>query len=209
MTERTKLKILEIDDNLDTMQAVKALLARKLPGVSVFAANTGAKGLALAAAEDPDVILLDIIMPGMDGFEVCRRLKADDRLRAIPVVFVTADKIDKESRIKAIEVGADGFLRKPFEVEELVSSIRTMVKIKADAAAQGEEAERLRDLGKAFPQARSLSRLLPICSCCKKVYSEKGCWEEVDKYFKEHMNIHFTHGCCPACAHKLYPEYTD
>ena len=209
MAERTNLKILEIDDNLDTMQAVKALLARKLPGVSVFAADSGAKGLDLAAAENPDVILLDIIMPGMDGFEVCRRLKADDRLRAIPVVFVTADKIDKESRIKAIEVGADGFLRKPFEVEELVASIRTMVKIKADAAAQGEEAERLRDLGKAFPQSRSLSRLLPICVSCKKIYSEKGSWEEVDQYFKEHMNIHFTHGCCPDCAQKLYPEYMD
>ena len=209
MPKTTKLKILEIDDNQETMDAVKALLARKLPGVSVLMADSGAKGLALAAAEDPDMILLDIVMPGMDGFEVCRRLKADKRLKAIPVVFVTADQIDKESRIKAIELGADGFLRKPFEVEELVASIRSMVKIKAGGKTPGEEAERLRGLGEAFPQAKSLSRLLPICVSCKKICAENGEWQDVEKFFKEQANIHFTHFCCPDCAQKLYPEYAD
>ena len=201
------LKILEIDDDLDTMEAVKALLARKLPGSSVFAADSGAKGLALAAAECPDVILLDIVMPDMDGFEVCRRLKSDDRLKSIPVVFVTADQIDKESRMKAIEVGGDGFLRKPFEVEELVAGIRTMVKIKASASVSGQEAERLRNLADAFPQAKALSRLLPICVRCKKINDEKGSWEEIERYIKKHANISFTHVCCPECAQKLYPEF--
>lgn len=209
MAEKKNLKILQIDDNLENMESVKALLARKLPEVSVLMADSGAKGLDLAAAEDPDMILLDIVMPGLDGFEVCRRLKADDCLKAIPVVFVTADQIDNESRIKAIEVGGDGFLRKPFEVEELVANLRTMVKIKAAAGVRGQEADRLRSLAQAFPQAKVLSGLLPICASCKKIYTEKGGWEDIEKYFKEHADIKFTHGCCPACAQKLYPEYAD
>jgi len=207
MAEITKLKILEIDDNVETMDAVRSLLARKLPGVTVLMAASGREGIEFAAAEDPDMILLDIVMPDMDGFEVCERLKADDNLKTIPVVFVTADQIDKESRMKAIAVGADGFLRKPFEVEELVSCIRTTVKIKAAAAVQGREADRLRNLAEAFPQAKALSRLLPICVSCKKIRNEKGAWEEVERYIKEHANIDFTHACCPDCAQKLYPEF--
>lgn len=207
MAEKKNLKILQIDDNRDNMESVRALLARKLPDASVFMAESGAKGLALAAAEDPDIILLDIVMPGLDGFEVCRRLKTDKRMKAIPVVFVTADQIDKESRMKAIDVGGDGFLRKPFEVEELVANLRTMVKIKAAAAVRGQEADRLRSLAQAFPQAKALSGLLPICASCKKIYTEKGSWEDIEKYFKEHADVNFTHGCCPDCARKLYPEY--
>lgn len=209
MAGKNKLKILQIDDNLENMESVKALLVRKLPDVSVLMADSGAKGLDLAAIEDPDMILLDIVMPGLDGFEVCRLLKADDRLKAIPVVFVTADQIDKKSRMKAIEVGGDGFLRKPFEVEELVANLRTMVKIKSAAEVRGQDADRLRSLEQAFPRAKALSGLLPICASCRKVYTEKGGWEDIEKYFKEHTDVKFSHGCCPACAQKLYPEYAD
>lgn len=205
MAEKTELKILEIDDNLENLKTVKSLLARKMPGARVFMATSGEKGLALAAAEDPDMILLDIVMPEMNGFEVCKRLKADARLKAIPVVFVTGEQVDTQSRIKALEVGGDGFLRKPFEVEELVANIRTTVKIKAAATVRGREAERLRNLEKAFPHAKALSRLLPICSSCKKICNEKGGWETVERYMKEHANMNFTHGCCPDCAKKLYP----
>lgn len=71
------IKILAIDDNPDNLISLKALLKDVFPKAAVFTALTGVKGLELAYAEDPDVILLDIIMPGMDGFELCRRLKAD------------------------------------------------------------------------------------------------------------------------------------
>lgn len=203
------LKILIVDDDSDNMAAVKSVLARKLEGTSVSIAPDGAKGLELALLENPDMILLDIVMPGMDGFEVCRRLKSHNSLKNIPVVFVTAEQIDKESRIKAIELGADGFLRKPFEVEELVASIRTMVKIKAGSSAQGQEAERLRKLEKALPKVHTVSRMLPICVSCKRIVNERGDWEEVERYIKKYANIDFTHGCCPDCAKKLYSKYVQ
>jgi len=204
-----KLKILEIDDNLENMKAVKSVLARAIPSATVFMATSGADGLALALEEDPDMILLDIMMPVMNGFEVCQRLKADDRLKAIPVVFMTADQTDKASRIKALEVGGDGFLRKPFEAEELVAQIRTMSKIKAAAAVKGQESERLKSLVKALSQVKALSRLLPICASCKKIRNDNGYWEQVEQYIKEYADIDFTHGCCPDCMRKLYPEFAD
>lgn len=123
-------KILQIDGNPEMMNGVKAVLERAFPGTSFFMAKSGAEGLALAQAQTPDLILLNITMPELDGLEVCRRLKADDRLKAIPVLFVTTEKTDKESRAKALEAGGYGFLRKPIEVEKLVGIVRYMAKLR-------------------------------------------------------------------------------
>lgn len=202
-----KLKILEIDDSPENLETVRTVLSRAFPGAVVLTADSGEKGLALARAENPDIVLLDIAMPGLDGFEVCRRLKASDTLKNIPVIFVTADQIDKESRIKALEVGGDGFLRKPFELEELIVQVRIMTKIKASPAVHGQASERLRTLANTLSQVKPFSRQVPICASCKKIRNSKGNWEEVERYLKEHIDMDFTHGCCPECAQKLYPDF--
>lgn len=140
------MKILAIDDNPDNLTSLKAVVADRLPGVAVFTALDGPRGIALARAEDPDVILLDIVMPGMDGYAVCRQLKADQSLLTIPVLFLTALRTDRGSRVKALEVGADGFLTKPFDEVELIAQIRAMVRIKAAALAQRHDKEHLEAL---------------------------------------------------------------
>ncbi len=129
--EPDKIKILSVDDNPDNLLIIKALLDDLFPEVSVFTALTGVKGIELAAAEDPDVILLDIVMPEMDGFDVCKLLKADNIMSQIPVIFLTALKGDKDSRVKGIEAGGDAFLSKPVDKTELLVQVRAMVKIKA------------------------------------------------------------------------------
>jgi CheY-like chemotaxis protein len=136
--EQTKLKILAIDDKPDNLTVLKAVLADALPGARVFTALSGEKGIELAQQENPDVILLDIIMPGLDGFETCRRLKAEERTRTIPVVFLTAIKTSQENRIKALEAGGEGFLPKPLEETELIAQVKAMAKLKAAAASQAE-----------------------------------------------------------------------
>jgi two-component system, cell cycle sensor histidine kinase and response regulator CckA len=138
-----KLKILIIDDNQDNLISLKAVLRDAFPGVTVFTAVNGPKGIDLAAAENPDVILLDIAMPGMDGFEVCRRLKADKYVRDIPVLFLTAVKSDRLSRIKALEVGGEAFLSKPIDEAELTAQIRVLAKIKEANEFKREEKNRL------------------------------------------------------------------
>ena len=140
------IKILAIDDNPDNLISLHALINESFPDVRTFTALNGAKGLALAAAEDPDLILLDIVMPGMDGFEVCRKLKANNALSDIPVVFITALKGDKESRIHALECGAEAFLAKPIDESELTAQIRAMVKIKTANTEKRDEKFRLEAL---------------------------------------------------------------
>lgn len=144
--ETNDMKILAIDDNRHNLTALKAVLADRLPHARLFTALDGLKGLELARAEDPDVILLDIVMPGMDGYAVCRKLKEDGHLRSIPVVFLTALRTDQESRVKALEAGAEGFLAKPFDALELTAQIRAMIKVKAANNLQWMGREQLTSL---------------------------------------------------------------
>ncbi len=137
------LKILAIDDTPDNLITLKAVVRDALPGAAVVTALSGPQGIALARAEDPDVILLDIVLPGMDGYAICRALKADERLRPIPVVFLTALRADRESRLQALEAGAEAFLAKPLDEVELIAQIRAMAKIKAANQMQRLEREQL------------------------------------------------------------------
>lgn len=144
--ESRLIKILAIDDNPDNLITIQALINEAFPKLIVLKALTGVQGLQLAADENPDVILLDIVMPDMDGFEVCQRLKADKNLQDIPVIFITAIKGDKESRIKALESGAEAFLAKPIDESELKAQIRAMVKIRSAFLERHDENIRLSTL---------------------------------------------------------------
>ncbi len=137
--ETREMKILAIDDNQDNLTSVKALIQDVFPSAVVITALDGRTGIMLAQTRDPDVILLDIIMPGMDGFEVCRFLKEESVTSDIPVVFITAIKGDKDSRIRALECGAEAFLAKPIDESELTAQIRAMAKIKTANRANRDE----------------------------------------------------------------------
>ena len=137
------MKILAIDDNQNNLTLLKATLSENLPDAQIQVALGGLNGLALARANDPDVILLDILMPDMDGYAVCRKVKEDAALKSIPVLFLTALRTDRVSRQRALDAGAEGFLSKPIDELELVSQIRVMAKVKAAAVAQQTENERL------------------------------------------------------------------
>jgi len=140
------IKLLAIDDKPDNLTALRAMVRDALPQSLVLTAPNGPAGIALAAAEDPDVILLGSAKPGLDGCEVCRRLKADERLKLIPVVFVTDLTTDAASRVKALEAGAEGFLAQPLDVAELTAQLRAMVKVKAANRSQQLEKGQLEAL---------------------------------------------------------------
>ena len=140
------IKVLVVDDNCDNLVTLRALINDSFPSSQVFTAETGLKGIELATTEDPDVILLDVVMPGMDGFELCKILKADQKLCDIPIVFVTAIKGDRDHRILALECGAEAFLSKPIDISELTAQIRAMVKIKTSNIDKRNEKARLASL---------------------------------------------------------------
>ncbi len=139
----SNLKILAIDDNRDNLLVLRAVLTDKLPEATIITADDGPSGIEIALSEDPTVILLDIVMPGMNGYEVCKKLKGDTRTQAIPVLFLTALRTDLDSRIRALETGADGFLPKPFDEAELIAQIQAMTKVKVANCQQMMEKEQL------------------------------------------------------------------
>ena len=135
------LTILAIEDNLTTLST---FIQDALPGCVVLTASNGSKSMALAHSENPDVILFDMAMLDMDGFEICRRLKADEHLSLIPVVFLTEPQTDRDSRIRAMDAGAEAFLAQPLNEQELTTQIRAMAKIKTANQFQRIEKEQLK-----------------------------------------------------------------
>jgi two-component system, cell cycle response regulator DivK len=121
----TRAKVLLIEDNPENRYLVTFLLEQR--GHEVVSAETGARGLELASLIAPDLILLDIQLPGMDGHSVTRLLKSDRRLRSIPVVAVTSYAMVGD-REKCIEAGAEGYIEKPIDPETFVAAVEAFLR---------------------------------------------------------------------------------
>jgi CheY-like chemotaxis protein/MinD-like ATPase involved in chromosome partitioning or flagellar assembly len=132
-------RILIIDDDFDTLRLVG--LALEDQGYRISAAASGAQGLAKAAAEKPDVILLDIMMPVMDGYEVARRLKRDPQTKDVPILMLTA-KSQLDDKLTGYEAGADDFVMKPSDPAELVAHIRVLLERKPGRKVEVRPASR-------------------------------------------------------------------
>ena len=143
--ENKEIKILAIDDNRDNLITLKAIIYEVLPQSVVFVELSGQGGIASARKNDPDVILLDIVMPGLDGYEVCKIIKADEQLSETPIIFLTALKGDKQSRILALEAGGEAFLAKPVDSTELKAQILAMLKIKEAATYKKDKRHQLEE----------------------------------------------------------------
>ncbi len=121
----TREKILIVDEEIDASTALK--LALETEGYNVIEALDGYEGIMKAKSENPDIILLDIMMPGMDGFEVCQLLKADPASRHIPIIMLTA-KGEVDDKVEGLEMGADDYVTKPFNLKELKARIRIVLR---------------------------------------------------------------------------------
>lgn len=134
-----KPKILVVDDEQLNVELLEGILSKDYEVVTAYDGN---EAFLKVETTYPDLILLDIMMPGMNGYEVCRKLKSDEKTMSIPIVMVTVLK-EKEDRIKAIEAGADDFLSKPVDMYELSARVKSLLKIKQYHDTLMEEQERL------------------------------------------------------------------
>jgi len=123
-------KILIIDDSKTFLFATKALLEDLEPSFEVFTAENGIEGIKLANSNKPDIILLDIVMPTLDGYEVCQQLRADKNTKLIPIIYLTGIKTNSEDMIKGLELGGDAYLTKPIEEGVLLAYMNSMLRIK-------------------------------------------------------------------------------
>ena len=125
--ENAQTKILVVDDDRIIVEVLKQSLT--LAGYSIASAANGVEGLALTRELKPDLVLLDVMMPKMDGYSMCRELKSDPETQLIPVIILTA-LTDRDDKLKALEVGADEFIRKPPDRQELLIRIRSLLRAK-------------------------------------------------------------------------------
>src|SRR5512147_2968384 len=123
-------KILIVDDDIDSLKLIGMMLQRQ--GYEIVAASNGQQALGRAHADQPDLIILDVMMPDMDGYEVCRRLRHDPATQTIPIIMFTAKTL-VDDKVAGFEAGADDYLTKPTHPAELASRVKAVI---ARSAAQ-------------------------------------------------------------------------
>lgn len=173
----SSFSILIVDDEPKNIQLLGSLLREK--GYQVEFALDGARALKWLETKPFDLILLDIMMPGMDGYEVCSLIKKQPGLKHIPVIFLTA-KTETEDIVKGFEVGGEDYITKPFKTPELLARVKVRVEMKI------------------------LRGLIPICAKCKSVRNDEQSWERIEAYIQNHSHALFTHSLCPKCSEEMY-----
>jgi DNA-binding response OmpR family regulator len=121
----SKKRILVVDDEVDLVETVRFSL--ELEGYDVLVAYNGEEALNQARKENPDLILLDLMLPKLDGYKVCRLLKFDERYKHIPILMLTA-KIQEKDKVTGMETGANEYITKPFEMDELMKKVKGYLK---------------------------------------------------------------------------------
>ncbi len=139
----TKEKILVVDDEEDILELVRYNLSRE--GYRVFCAASGEEGLRAAKTEYPDLIVLDLMLPGIDGLDVTRHLKGDDATRKIPVVMLTA-KGEESDIVTGLELGAEDYITKPFSQRVLVARVKAVLRRNSNITAEEKEVLRIHEI---------------------------------------------------------------
>ena len=208
-------KILLVDDT-DSMLLLLSQYLESLGYDEILtaaSANEAFKHL-MPDPEDPasravDLILMDINMPGLDGIEACRRIKTEMGFNDVPVIMVTSE-VDTDHLKQAFDAGAMDYIKKPFNRLELRVRVESALKLKHALDAQKRVnallAEKNQALKQAMDNVKVLQGLLPICASCKKIRDEAGSWNVMEGYISDHSEAEFSHGICPDCQQRLYPE---
>ncbi len=147
-------------------------------------------------------------MPVMNGLKMVKEIRTGNR--DIPVIVMTAYS-EISYMMEAIDAGVEHYVTKPIVVNKLFGAIEKCTEIivaRKTAQRYQEEREKLvRELLEALTRVKLLSGLLPICASCKKIRDDKGYWNQIESYIRDHSEVEFSHGLCPECTEKLYPEY--
>jgi AmiR/NasT family two-component response regulator len=172
-------------------------------------AATGMEALEKTMSLTPDVVLMDIKMPELDGLNGTRLIQEKC---PTPVVILSAyetgDLLENASK-----VGAGAYLVKPLHPEEVDRALTIAMARHGDLMALKQLNEELRlkneALGQALAEVKTLRDILPICTFCKKIRDDQGYWEQVESYILKHTDSKFSHGICPECLKKHYPDIAE
>ncbi len=195
-------KILLIEDNRGDARLLEEML-REVQGVKfkLIWVDRLDRGLANLEEEDIELVLLDLGLPDSQGFETFRKIHA--RIPELPIIVMTGLN-DEKLALEAVREGAQDYLVKgQVDGNLLARAIRYAMERKKLEIEREKIIEKLQD---ALTKLKTLSGLLPICSFCKKIRDDKGYWNQIEVYVREHSDANFSHSICPECAKKHYPN---
>jgi PleD family two-component response regulator len=200
--------ILVVDDTRENLRLLVRLLVER--GYKVRPASNGRMALTAAQIAPPHLILLDIMMPELDGYQVCEALKAEEKTRHIPVIFISALH-ETEEIVRGFTAGGVDYITKPFQAEEVLARVHNHLSLRKLQQELEEKNQQLQaqneHLQEALANVKTLSGLLPICANCKKIRDDEGYWHIVEAYIRDHSDASFSHGICPDCMQELYPAH--
>lgn len=178
-------RILVVDDTPIQLKILISIMRNQ--GFDIVVASSGPEALESVQSQKPDLILLDIVMSDMDGYEVCKRLKNNPEHADIPILFLTG-KNDSDDIVKAFDAGAADYATKPVNPTELVARVKTHLRLGSSIA----------ELKEALEEVKLLSGLLRICSYCKNIQHEES-WVALEDYLAINSDARLTHSICPGC----------
>jgi DNA-binding response OmpR family regulator len=174
--------VLLAEDEPENRHLLRLLLGRE--GYEVAEAATGLEAIQATLEKQPALVLLDVGLPEMDGFDVCRQLKSNPRTAAIPVIFLTA-MAGSSDIVRGFQVGGVDYITKPFQSAELLARVRTHV------------------------QLHQLQQVLSVCSYCGKIRNDSAEWEPVETYIKHKTGADLSHGVCPDCYNEIRGQFSS
>ena len=174
------IRVLVVDDEPENRQILRVLLGRE--GYTVIEAANGIEAIHVAMREEPALILLDIGMPDLDGYQACERLKHAHRTAGIPIIFLTA-MAGTADVVRGFQAGGVDYITKPFQSAELLARVRTHVRL------------------------RQLQQVLSVCSYCGRIRNDEDSWEPVETYIRNKTGADLSHGICPECYESIREQF--
>ena len=196
--------VLVADDEPVSRAIVAAML--KKGGYDVRLAADGEQAWAsLQQPDAPTLAILDWMMPGVDGPEICRRLRTIDTPTPTYVILLTSRDAAADV-VEGLRAGADDYVTKPPNADELLARIAVGARV---VSLQQTLADRVRRLEEALSKVKQLQGLLPICSYCKRIRDDQNYWQQVESYISVHSGVQFSHSYCPDCFDKYVKPQLD
>jgi phosphoserine phosphatase RsbU/P len=197
------MQLLIADDDANTINLVCKYLHDW--HYEVVIAVNGIEALdIITGSNSPQIIILDWLMPKMDGIEVIKKVR-EMETSSPPYIILFTVRDEKGAIIEGLDAGANDYITKPFDKDEFHARIRVGERF---INLQNALAERIKELQEAMAQINTLQGILPICSFCHKIRNDQASWEMLEQYISQHSEAKFSHGICPECLKKNYPNLT-
>jgi phosphoserine phosphatase RsbU/P len=195
------MEVLIADDGLTIRKLLETHLTNW--GYDVVSVSDGNEAWEeLKNPDAPRLVILDWLMPGMDGVEVCRNVRKLDHGKLLYIIIFTSLE-DKKDLVTALDAGADDFIIKNFDEKELQARVKVGERI---ARLKSELNSRVKALEASIAHVKQLQGILPICMHCHQIRDDKEVWKRLDEYIAEHTDVMLSHGLCPKCYEKHYPD---